>query len=93
MYDLKVTKQTLKNLWSAFEKYLKNYDDESKIKKHFGIEPKQFFNLRQQIDTGNNYSSFDEMYKHSRKDVKLSKSKYKNTVLLLLSYQKNIITF
>lgn len=45
------------------------YYDRSKIKKHFGIEPKQFYNIHQQMDTGGPYNSFDEMYIKFNKEV------------------------
>ena len=51
------------------------------------------------MDTGCPYYNFDEMYKKYNKEpgtyskIKISKTKYKNTILLLLSYQKNIIVF
>ena len=51
------------------------------------------------MDTVGPYNSFDEMYNGFNKEhgtnpkLKISKIKYKNTILLLLSYNKNIITF
>ena len=98
MYNLKITKKTPNYIFSAIEKYYKNYDG-SEIKKHFGIESKQFQNIHQQMDTGGPYNSFDEMYIRfnkepgTRSNIKISKIKYKNTILLLLSYNKNIILF
>jgi hypothetical protein len=97
MYKLNITKKTHIYVFSAVEKYYKNYD-KSEIKKHFGIELKQFQNIHQQMDTGGPYNSFDEMYDRFNKesgtrDIKIGKTKYKNTILLLLSYNKNIIIF
>lgn len=98
MYNLKITKKTTNYIFSAIEKYYKNYD-RSEIKKHFDIESKQFQNIHQQMDTGGPYNSFDEMYIRfnkepgTRPNIKISKIKYKNTILLLLSYNKNIIIF
>lgn len=98
MYNLKITKNTPDYIFSAIKKYYKNYDG-NKIEKHFGINSKQFNNIYQQMDTGGSYDSFDEMYVRFNKDpgtypdIKISKIKYKNTILLLLSYNKNIITF
>ena len=77
---------------------MKNYKTEN-IKIHFGITHEQFLNIYQQMDTGCPYYNFDEMYKKYNKEpgtyskIKISKTKYKNTILLLLSYQKNIIVF
>ena len=51
------------------------------------------------MDVGGPYNSFDEMYISFDKEpgthpnIKISKIKYKNTILLLLSYHKNIIIF
>jgi len=51
------------------------------------------------MDTSGPYNSFNEMYiKYNkeigtRSNIKISKLKYKNTILLLLSYYKNIIQF
>ena len=98
MYSLNLTKKSAEYIFLAIEKYYKNYNG-SKIKKHFGIEPEQFQNIYQQMDVGGPYNSFDEMYKNfnkepgTRSNVKISKIKYKKTILLLLSYHKNIITF
>ena len=98
MYNLKLTKKLTNNVFSAITKYYKNYNV-NEIKKHFNLEPKQFQNIYQQMDTGGPYNSFDEMYNGFNKEhgtnpkIKISKIKYKNTILLLLSYNKNIITF
>ena len=98
MYSLRLTRKTPEHIFVAIEKYYKNYDG-SEIKKHFNIEPKQFQNIHQQMDTGGLYKSFNEMYKNfnkepgTRSNVKISKIKYKNTILLLLGYYKNIIIF
>ena len=50
------------------------------------------------MDVGGPYNTFDEMYLNYNKEVgtkkiKITKSEYQNTILLLLSYDKNIITF
>ena len=98
MYNLKITKKLPENIFLAIEKYYKNYDG-SKIKKHFSIEPKQFQNIYQQMDTGGPYNSFNEMYMKYNEEpgtssnIKISKMKYKNTIILLLCYYKNIIDF
>lgn len=98
MYTLNLTKKSTENIFFAVKKYYKKYDG-SEIKKHFGIEPKQFENIYQQMDTGGPYNSFDEMYKKynkepgTRPNIKISKIKYKKTILLLLSFYKNIILF
>ena len=55
MYNLKITKKTIDYIFFAIKKYYKNYD-ESQIKKHFGIEIKQFENIYQQMDTGSEYN-------------------------------------
>ena len=44
MYIVKFTKKLPDSIFSAIEKYYKNYG-ENKIKKHFGIEIKQFNNI------------------------------------------------
>lgn len=98
MYTLKLTKKTSENIFLSIKKYYNNYNG-NEIKKHFGIEQKQFNNIYQQVDVGGPYNSFDDMYKNFNKEVgcdekvKISKIKYQQTILLLLSYYKNIITF
>lgn len=69
------------------------------VKKHFNISKEQFLNIYQQMDTGGPYNDFNEMYMDfnkavgTRAHIKISKIKYKKTILLLLSYYKNIIIF
>ena len=98
MYYIKFSKKLPENILLAIEKYYKNYDG-SDIKKHFNIEPKQFQNIHQQMDTGGPYKSFDEMYNNFNKEpgtfsnITISKVKYKNVFLLLQSYYNNIVIF
>lgn len=90
MYNLRFKSDISMNIFLAIQKYYKNYDG-SKIKRHFGIEPKQFQSIYHQMDIGGPYRSFDEMYNDV--GIKITKEKYKETILLLLSYSKNIIIF
>jgi hypothetical protein len=98
MYSLKITKNLQQNIYSAIEKYYKNHNG-NKIKKHFGIMPEQFQNIHQQMDVGGPYDSFDDMFRGfnaeqgTRSKIKIKPAEYKNVILLLLSYNKNIITF
>jgi len=98
MYNLNITKKTSDSIFFAIEKYHKKYGT-NKIKKHFNIEIKQFENIHQQMDTGGVYKTFDEMYSNYNKEVgtcpniNIDEQEYKNTILLLLSFYKNIIEF
>ena len=48
MFSIKFTKTLPDDIFFAIVKYYKNYGyDESKIKKHFGIDLKQFQNIHQ----------------------------------------------
>jgi len=97
VYNLKFNKTTSINIFNAIIKYFEKYGDKD-IKKHFAINIKQFMNIYQQMDVGN-YKDFEDMYKNfnrevgTKRDITIGKNKYKQVILLLLAYQKNLIEF
>ena len=91
MYNFKITEDITEKIYFAIVRYYKNYNGDE-IKKHFNISQQQFQNIHQQMDVGGPYNSFNKMYLRynkesgTRHNVKITKLKYKNTILLLLSY-------
>ena len=93
-----MTKKTPQYIFDACQKYLNNYTI-ADVPKHFTISKNQFLNLYQQMDTGAPYVDFHSMYldySHAHATnhrIKISKKKYIHTILLLISYYKNILIF
>ena len=98
MFQIKVTNKTSEYIFHAIKKYYKKYEN-SNVQKHLNITKSQLSNLYQQMDTGGPYKKFDDMYDNFNKEIgtnskiKITKTKYKNAVFLLLGYYKGIIEF
>ena len=100
MYNIKFKNNICGHVFSAIKKYLKAFGD-TKIYKDFNISKAQFLNIYQQMDTGDTekYTSFDDMFNGfntellTNSKLRITEKKYRETILLLLAYYNNIITF
>ena len=97
MYTVVVNRITSENIYLSIEKYLYNFGN-NYIEEHFKISQAQMNNIYQQMDVGI-YENFDEMYHGfnnevgTRKEITITKPKYKKIILMLLAYQNNLIDF
>ena len=97
MYTIVVDKRTTENIYLAIEKYLYDYGNNF-INEHFKISQAQLNNIFQQMDVGN-YENFDDMYHGfntevgTRKEIEISKGKYRRVILMILAYKNDLIDF
>jgi hypothetical protein len=97
MYNIKYTSKTCDKIFKSVEKYFKKYGDKN-VKKHFGIDHRQLMNIYQMCDVEDIYSFEEAKLKFNtavgtRKNIKITDYKLKKTLMLLLSYNNNIIEF
>jgi len=94
MWKLNFDDNTTDKIFFSVQKFIEKKENV----KNIGITKLQLLNLYQSTDV-ENYKTFNSLHNGfnkavgTRKNIKISKEKLKNAILLLLAYDKNIIKF